>query len=83
MNRSIKPSHEVPATADEAAATGAATVEAQEPEVAATEDAAPRSLYDRMKHLIGTVSLDCTDLAERHSEYFAEGMLEKYREGRL
>lgn len=49
---------------------------------AAGEEGESRTLYDRIKR-IGSVSLPITDLADRHSEYFAEGMLEKYREGRL
>jgi hypothetical protein len=83
MSRSIEPSHEVHATADEAAVTGVAAVEAQEPEVAAGEDAAPRTLYDMIKHRVGNFSSGYTDLAERHSEYFTEGLLEKRRMGTL
>ena len=83
MSRSIEPSREVHTPADETAATGAAAVEARESEVTATENAAPRSLYDLIKHRVGTCSLGYTDLAERHSEYFMEGMLEKQRTGTL
>ena len=47
------------------------------------ENGAPRTLYDLIKHRVGNFSFDCTDLAERHSEYFAEGVLEKRRMGTL
>jgi hypothetical protein len=43
----------------------------------------PRTLADLLEGLIGVVSLDRTDLAERHSELFAEGMEEKHRQGHL
>jgi len=43
----------------------------------------PRTFADLCEGLIGAVSLDRTDLAERHSELFAEGMEEKRRQGRL
>lgn len=41
------------------------------------------TLADEFKGLIGVVSLEETDLSERTGELFAEGMLEKYRSGRL
>jgi len=59
---------------------------AEAPESTADVDddhAAPGTLYEQMKHLIGVVSSDCTDGSERVSEYFTEGMLQKRREGRL
>ena len=61
----------------------AGPVESSQLEAFAREDAAPRSLYDMIKHRVGNFSFDYTDLAERHSEYFAEGMLEKRRTGTL
>lgn len=83
MSRSIEPSREVHAAADEAAATPAPAVEAQESTQPATADGAPRSLYDLIKHRVGTVSSGYTDLAERHSEYVMESLLEKRRLGTL
>lgn len=41
------------------------------------------SVYDRMKHLVGSVKGGPPDLAERHSEYFYEALLDKKRKGRL
>ena len=96
MSRSIEVTESTYSALEAAAAAEGATpdkwldthlpdvIAAAEPtELATGEDGASRTLYDRMKHLIGTVSLDYTDLAERHSEYFAEGMLEKHRQGTL
>ena len=84
MSQSVERSHEVYAAVEKAAAgTIPERTDAQQPEAVATEDTAPRSLYDLIKHRVGTCSLGYTDLAERHSEYFMEGMLEKRRQGRL
>ena len=41
------------------------------------------SVYDKMKHLIGSVNGGPPDLSERHSEYFYEYLLDKKRKGRL
>ena len=41
------------------------------------------SLYDRMKGIVGSVRGGPPDLAERHSEYYYEALLEKKRKGRL
>ena len=43
----------------------------------------PRTLAERFEGHLGLVSLDRTDLAARASELFADGMEEKYRDGRL
>jgi hypothetical protein len=43
----------------------------------------PRPLAERFEGHLGLVSLDRTDLAARASELFADGMEEKYRDGRL
>ena len=83
MSRSIESTGEVHADVDAAADLDAAPVEAPASDVDADEEVAPGTLYERMKHLIGVVSSDCTDGSERVSEYFAEGMLQKHREGRL
>lgn len=96
MNRSIEVSESTYSALEAAAAAEGTTPEewlaarlpepvrsVQSTEAATVEEGTPGTLYDRMKHLIGTVSLDYTDLAERHSEYFAEGMLEKQRQGVL
>lgn len=61
----------------------AGVVELPQLEPFAGDADAPRSLYDLIKHRVGTCSLGYTDLAERHSEYFMEGMLEKQRTGTL
>lgn len=42
-----------------------------------------RTLADEMAGLIGLFSSDRGDLSERHSELFAEGLLEKRRNGTL
>lgn len=60
-----------------------APVESHGFERSAPEDAAPRTLYDLIKHRVGNFSSDYTDLAERHSDYFMEGLLEKRRMGTL
>ena len=39
------------------------------------------SLYDEMKDLVGTVSFEPTDLAERSEYYYAQAMDEKYPRG--
>ena len=47
------------------------------------EDPPTRTLAERLKGYIGLVDSGRTDLAERHSELFLDGLLEKQKMGRL
>ncbi|HEU4559552.1 MAG TPA: hypothetical protein VFS20_17000 [Longimicrobium sp.] len=48
------------------------------------DDRPPLTMYDVMKDYIGRVSGNGPgDLAENHSKYFLEGLLEKKRQGRF
>lgn len=49
----------------------------------ACDGARPRTLAERFEGYIGFVDTGESDLAERHSELFADGMEEKQRMGRL
>jgi hypothetical protein len=49
----------------------------------ASEEQPLRTLAERFEGYLGLVSLDRTDLAARASEFFADGMVEKHRAGRL
>jgi hypothetical protein len=74
------------AAASAAGTTPAEWIAAQLPEPEAQperEEEAPRTLAERFEGYLGLVSLDRTDLAERASELFGEGMVEKHRAGQL
>jgi hypothetical protein len=47
------------------------------------EDAPPGTLAERLAGLVGLIRSGRNDLAERHSELFLEGLLEKQRTGHL
>jgi hypothetical protein len=62
----------------------AAQLPQPEPEaVTVCEGEPPRTLADRFEGYLGLVSFDPSDLASRAGELFADGMVEKHREGRL
>jgi predicted CopG family antitoxin len=58
--------------------------EAFTPVIGEDEGRPPLTMYDLMKDHIGKVAGNGPrDLAENHSRYFLEGLLEKKRQGRL
>jgi hypothetical protein len=87
MSKSVDLSASVHDALEEAATASGTTPEewiaAHLPATEPVSDKPSRLLAERFEGYLGLVSLERTDLAARASELFAEGMEEKYREGRL
>jgi hypothetical protein len=61
----------------------AARLPEPEPTETGSDGETPRTLADRFEGYLGLVSFETGDMAARASELFADGMVEKHREGRL
>lgn len=80
MARDVKQSGDVDSPDTELPVATAATTPLPEP---AGEQVETRTLADRLAGRIGRIRSGRSDLSERASELFGEGLLEKKREGRL
>ena len=92
MSRSVDLPDSVYAALEVAAAASGATpaewIAERLPQPAPTaepegDEQPPRTLAERLKGYIGLVHSERGDLAERHSELFMEGLLEKQKRGHL
>jgi hypothetical protein len=92
MSRSVDLPDSVYAALEEAATSSGTTpagwIAAHLPQPAPApqpecEEQPARTLAERLQGYIGLVDSGRTDLAERHSELFLEGLLEKQRMGHL